>query len=237
MLAFSMNRDDVLRLRPELLAPVALGPVSAARDHERQSAVLVMEAEMQSREPAHGEPDDVGALDTQVVEHRERVEAGAVLGVALGVLGYVRRRISARVVGDAAVRAPEVPDLRLPCPVVAGELVDEEDRLAAPRLFVVERNSVVGPGVRHGCPPLPHSFGRPNPRGGLAPRVRPLPVPSLTAHRPIARSSAAGPRSLQPRRGRAAGGPPDPRPTRAPPATPATPGDPWCGARHRLTYP
>jgi hypothetical protein len=42
-----------------------------------------------------------------------------------------------------------VLDLRLPAAMVAGELVDEEDRLAAAVLFYVESAPIRGGAIRH----------------------------------------------------------------------------------------
>src|SRR5262245_5823228 len=84
------------------------------------------------------------ALDAERVEHAANVVAGALLRVALDVLGNVRWRIAARIVGDAAVAAREMPELRLPAPVVPREFVDEDHRRAAARLFVIKLDAVVG---------------------------------------------------------------------------------------------
>src|ERR1039457_1118254 len=50
-------------------------------------------------------------------------------------------------VGDTAVGRREVPDLRLPAAVIAGELVDEQQRLPRACLLRVQRDAVVG----HDC--------------------------------------------------------------------------------------
>ncbi len=85
----------------------------------------------------------------QRIEHAADVVARARLRVALDILGHVGGRIAARVVGDAAVAAREVAQLRLPAAVVAGELVHEHDRRAAAGLLVVELDAVVGGKLRH----------------------------------------------------------------------------------------
>ena len=64
---------------------------------------------------------------------QQDVVAAALLRIALDVRWHVRRRIAARVVGDAAVAAREMAHLRLPAAVVAGELVHEHDRRAGCR--------------------------------------------------------------------------------------------------------
>ena len=72
------------------------------------------------------------------------VVALALLHVALGADRYVARHVPACAVGDTAVRARKVAQLRLPTAVIAGELVHEHDWRAAAGLFVVELNTVVG---------------------------------------------------------------------------------------------
>ena len=47
-----------------------------------------------------------------------------------------------------------MPHLRLPRAVVTGELVKEDERVTAPRLFVVQTDLVVGDGVRHWLAPV-----------------------------------------------------------------------------------
>jgi len=62
-------------------------------------------------------------------------------GVGGAGLRHVRRRVPARVVGDAPVVAAEPPYLSFPGTVVGGELVQDDDRVARARLFVVELGS------------------------------------------------------------------------------------------------
>src|SRR6266852_458704 len=62
----------------------------------------------------------------------------ALLRVRLYVVENVRRRIAARVEGDRAVAAGEEAHLEMPAPVIAGELVDEDQRQALPRFLVVD---------------------------------------------------------------------------------------------------
>ena len=61
-------------------------------------------------------------------EHSDRVGDRPLLGVRLRVGGHVRRRVAAGRVGDAAIGRREEPHLRLPAPVVTGELMDEQQR-------------------------------------------------------------------------------------------------------------
>jgi hypothetical protein len=120
-----------------------------AHQRERQRArrggvARVLHAEVQRREGAHRAADHVRLAQLQRVEHRDDVVALALLLVVLRALRHVARRIAARVVGDAAVRACEVAQLRLPAAMVAGELVHEHERRAAAGLFVVQVDAVVG---------------------------------------------------------------------------------------------
>ena len=133
----------------ELVLLARLGAVAAARDNERPRAVRMREADVQGREPAHGEPDHVRLVDLQVIEDCDDVVARSGLRVFLDVVGNVRRRIAAGVVRDAAVAPREVPQLRLPAPVVAGELVHEDHRVAAAGLLVVELHTVARGRVGH----------------------------------------------------------------------------------------
>ena len=123
--------------------------VAAAGDDEAQGARAVLHAEMQRGEAAHGKSHDVGAPDLQCVQHREDVVSRALLRVALHALGHVRGRVAARVVGDAAVAARKVGELRIPAAQVPGELVHEHDRRASARLLVVQFHAVVGGDVGH----------------------------------------------------------------------------------------
>ncbi len=132
-----------------------LGAVADAGADQRERAPRVVEAEVQRREGAHRQADDMRALDPGAVEDRQDVGRGARLAVGRRFRGHVGGRIAARVVGEAAVAPAEEAQLRLPAAVVARELVDEHDRHAFARLLVVEADAVVGLDVRHParCPP------------------------------------------------------------------------------------
>src|SRR5204863_7995807 len=116
--------------------------VAAAGDDERAGALGVGDADMQRRKPAHRQADDMGALELQVIEQRDRVVARMLLRIAAAVLRHLGRRKAARVVGDAAEVAGKEAKLGLPAPVVAGELVDENDGRAVARLLVVQTGRV-----------------------------------------------------------------------------------------------
>ena len=53
-------------------------------------------------EPAHGQPDEMRALDAGGVHHRDDVLRRARLAVGLHGIGYVRRRVAAGGEGDAS---------------------------------------------------------------------------------------------------------------------------------------
>ena len=119
----------------------ALGRAGArpgAGGHDGRGPLGVAQAELQHGVAAHAQPDDVGAVDAEPVEHGEEVGDGVLPAVLVAVLGDVRRRVAPGVVGDAAVGAREPADLRLPLAVVGSELVDEHDRVPGPGLLDVE---------------------------------------------------------------------------------------------------
>lgn len=74
-----------------------------AGEGERGHPARLDEREVDGDPPAEREPDEVGALDPQVVEER-----GQVLGVGVRGVGQVRAAVAARVVdvGEAVGRQP-----------------------------------------------------------------------------------------------------------------------------------
>ena len=110
---------------------------------------------MQGRKSTHRETDDVRFVDLQGVQHGLDVVARALLRVFLYIVRYVGRREPARVVGDAAIAAPEITHLGFPRAAIAGELVNKDERDAAPDLLVVELHAVVGGQMRHCTSPQP----------------------------------------------------------------------------------
>ena len=79
---------------------------------------------MERGKAAHGEDDHVGRSDPKMVEHGLDVRADPGLGVHGTVLGHVRGRVAAGVVGDAAIAPREGADLGFPAAAVAGEFGD-----------------------------------------------------------------------------------------------------------------
>ena len=86
----------------------------------------------------------MGRIDVEAVHDRPDIVPRAVLRVHRRILWHVRRQETARRIGDAAVASGKVPDLRLPAPPVACELVDKHDRQTFARLFVVEFDAIIG---------------------------------------------------------------------------------------------
>ena len=104
----------------------------------------MLHGEVQSGESPHGDPDDVRLPDGVSVQYGDGVVDGVLLGIRSGIGGDLRRGIAPGDVGDAAVAPRESPHLRLPRAMVAGELVDEEDRLTTPHRLCVQRHAVGG---------------------------------------------------------------------------------------------
>jgi hypothetical protein len=83
------------------------------------------------------------APNAEMIEYRGRIVGLLRLAIGGGIVGHVGGRIAARVIGDAAVAAGEMPHLRLPAAVIAGELVREDHRGAGPGLLVIEADRVI----------------------------------------------------------------------------------------------
>jgi hypothetical protein len=103
---------------------------------------------------AHGETNDVCACDLQSVEHGNGVGGGDVVAIGGRVVGNVGGRIAARRHDDTAVGPGKMRYLRRPAAVVAGELVEEQDRMAGAPLLDVELRAVLCSDMRHGRAPL-----------------------------------------------------------------------------------
>ena len=84
-----------------------------------------------------------------MIQHRERIGIEVLVGIDVGAGRYIGRRITARGIGDAAVAAREVAHLRFPIGVVGRELMQEDDRGSASRLFVVKPDVILGDGIGH----------------------------------------------------------------------------------------
>ena len=139
----------LLDIAPELLALGGHAAVPRPRHHEREGAPGMPQAEVQRRVAAHAQPADMGAFDAEGVQESANVLGGLLLGIRRGVLGHVRGRIASRVEGDGPVAPRQEPHLQVPARIVAGELVDEDEGRALPRLLV-EKIDAVHAGFGHG---------------------------------------------------------------------------------------
>src|ERR1700722_11619160 len=142
------------RLVRKLLALAGLSAVTAAGDNERQRASGIGESEMQNREAAHRDADNMRLVDFECVEHAANVVARPLLRVALDIRGNIRRRVAARIVEDAAVALREIPHLRLEAAEVASEFMHEHNRRAGAGFLVIKSDAVVGGRLRHRLSPV-----------------------------------------------------------------------------------
>ena len=102
----------------------------------------MIERDLQRGIAAHGQPDEMRAVDLQMIEHRNRVSHDVHVAVSRRIARHVGRFVSARRVGDAAIALAELAQLRFPAAMVAGELVHEQNRHALADLFVIELHFV-----------------------------------------------------------------------------------------------
>jgi pimeloyl-ACP methyl ester carboxylesterase len=91
-----------------------------------------MDAEMQGGVAAHRMADDMSFLDSQSIENGGDIGARYVLTITVGLFRHTGWRIPALTKSDASMRAGEIPELRLLCPVVPGEFVNENDGTSYP---------------------------------------------------------------------------------------------------------
>ena len=148
---------------------------AGTRRRAGDDALGVLRREHQRRVAAHAEPHDVGLVDARRIEHGDGVTVEEVLAVEAFVCGRVGARIAARRPHDAAPAAAEMADLVVPAPVIAAELVDEQDGRALARLLEVdacalglcERHDGVLHVLRHHAPGAPRAkalISQPAPR-------------------------------------------------------------------------
>src|SRR3954466_2596057 len=107
---------------------------------------------MKRGETAHRQPAHVRFRRFEVAEDVADVVARTRLRILLRIVGHVGGWIAARAEGDAAVEAREEPHLRLPAAVIAGVLVDEDERRPLAAFLVVKADGVVRGCVRHASP-------------------------------------------------------------------------------------
>src|SRR5262245_56789307 len=104
---------------------------------------------MERGEAAHRESNDMRAADAEMIEDRTDIVDRAVLRIGGSILWDVGRRKSPRVVYNTAIAPAEMPDLRFPAAMIAGELMHEDQRRSRARFLIVEADFVVGLSVRH----------------------------------------------------------------------------------------
>ncbi len=124
--------------------------VTDAGDDGREAALGVAQREVKGGEATHRESNDVSTIDLEVIEHGQRIRHRPELREGSTVIGNVRRGVATGCVRDALVTPREAGYLRFPAAVIAGELVNEQDRSAvASSHLVMEGNAVIGQGMRH----------------------------------------------------------------------------------------
>jgi len=116
------------RLRLKLRIVRRVRPIAAARNNQRQRPRGIGHTEMQCGETPHGIADHMRAIYSQRIQHCTDVIASTLLGIALDIVRHIRRRIAARVIGNATIAAREMVQLRFPGAPVARKLVHENDR-------------------------------------------------------------------------------------------------------------
>lgn len=109
----------------------------------------MVERDLQHGVAAHRQPNEVRAIELEVVEHGDAIAHPMQIGIGIGVIRHVGRRIAARRISDAAAALAEFAHLRLPAAVVAGKFVHEHDGRALPDFLVVKAHVVGRDGVRH----------------------------------------------------------------------------------------
>ena len=127
-------------------------PAAAGGGH-REAALREIHPDMQRGIGAHRMADDMRPVDLQRIHHADHVVARDVLRIHFRLFGNVGRRIAALAVGDAAMRARELAQLRLPGAIVCRIFVDEDDRRAAPGFLIIELDAVFHRQMRHAFSP------------------------------------------------------------------------------------
>lgn len=115
----------------------------------------------------------MGARHAEVIQHGDGVLHRPLLRVGGRGGRYIRRRIAARVIGDAAIAAAEVAHLRFPASGIASKLMNEKNRDAASGRFAEELHPIIGDRIGHRSISLKtdEPYCKTNP-GAIAGRVR-----------------------------------------------------------------
>src|SRR5215467_3292981 len=96
------------------------------------------ESKMQRRETSHREPNDMRAVNAEMIQQRADVVGGAVLRIGCRTWWHVGRLVTSRVERDATVALAEMAHLWLPAAVIPGELVHEDQRLSGTCFLIVQ---------------------------------------------------------------------------------------------------
>ena len=135
------------------MAGILASAVPNTADHQRARLSRITQAEVEGCEAAHGQADHVCVIDSGCVDHRGDVVGGVNVGIVADFGRYIGRGKSARIVGQAAITASEVTNLRFPTPDIAAKLMNEDDCGAAARILIIETDAI-GFRVRHDSLPM-----------------------------------------------------------------------------------
>ena len=138
MPSLQQGRRNRVGLPLELFADPWLGAIAAPGDTERERAAGVAEPEMQRREPAHREADDMRLLDPHGVQDSCNIVCGSCLGVGGRVGRDVAGRIAAGIISHRPVAPPEMAELQIPAPAVTGEFMDKDQRCAGSGFLILQ---------------------------------------------------------------------------------------------------
>ena len=83
----------------------------------------------------------MGAVDAAMADHGRDIGDSLGLAVVVDAVGNIGRGVSAGIERDAAMGWREMSDLRFPVPMIASELVDEDDRRPVAGRLDVELHS------------------------------------------------------------------------------------------------
>src|SRR3954452_15771640 len=133
---------DLLGDTLEVLFMGFFGAIPGARCADRLDALGPAQASMQNGEAAHGQAYQMSPGQAGAVHDVENVIRRARLRVGRYVLGDFRRWKSARSEGQTLVTPREEAHLRLPAPVVAAELMDEDDWRAGSSRLIMQLHAI-----------------------------------------------------------------------------------------------
>src|SRR5579872_5365424 len=120
------------------------GAIAGARSDHRQHPLWMTQSSVEARETAHRKADDMGLVDPGRIQHVDDIVGGPRLRVGLDRFRNIRRRIASGRERNALMPAREKIELRLPTPVAAAKLMDENDRRAQSGGLVKQAYPVAG---------------------------------------------------------------------------------------------